>query len=433
MALERANRRESERESPRPSAWIGLALFSLCVLTYWPAFDNGFIADDYVFLERVKTLASDPLYLFSIPPENFRTTTYLSFLTLQWFAGPEPRLLYAFTILLHFGSCLLLWRVGARLNDSEASGVFAAACFATIQNPIEAVMWLGGMHEAWQGLLALATILLWMRERYVAAAACYVVALFSKESAPVVLLLLACVEVWRGHPLRFRRRYWLLLAPTLLWLPLFAATMSDNSLAVSGLYSLGPHGAPVFAWSLHRLAFPWLYLAVVVALAGGMRTLPRGAAGGIAWACISLLPYVFLTYQPHVPSRHLYLAAMGVCLGIGELMRNTPAPTARRVFLAAFVAVNVGYVWIPKDRQFEARAAVTGQLLRELERRPPGRLLILDFPYNPWVAKTAALHAPGWGPELILVNEPRESCPDCVRLRWDPNGQRYREVARGGR
>ncbi len=92
-----------------------------------------------------------------------------------------------------------------------------------------------------------------------------------------------------------------------------------------------------------------------------------------------------------------------------------------------FVAFNIGYIWIVKDRQFEERAAPTTRLPAELNARAPARVLILNFPYNPWVAKLTTRLVQGWSPEMILVNQSPDTCTDCVRLIWDQKTGTYRK------
>jgi hypothetical protein len=89
------------------------------------------------------------------------------------------------------------------------------------------------------------------------------------------------------------------------------------------------------------------------------------------------------------------------------------------------VAVNIGYLWLVKDAQFERRAAPTAQLLSHLRGTQPRRLLISDFPLNPWIAKMTTRLVPGWAPEMLLVNDPNARCPDCLRLRWNAKTERY--------
>ena len=404
---------------------LPLALLGLCFTAYWPALDNGFISDDYVFLERAETWAQDFGYLFTIPPENFRMTTYAAFRLLKGIFGYCPQFFYMFTILTHFVNCLLLWKVISLITGSLRTATLAAVLFATVQNPQEAVMWLGGMHEALLGFFVLATLLLWIRGKFLWSVLAYSVALISKESAPLVLLFIPLVEFCRTGKALPRREYSYFLLPTLIFTGLFLHTAPTNSLIVHGFYAFGPHAIEVFGKSLHRLAFPWFYLAVILTLRH-QRSWPRNAVGAtLAWMALGLLPYLFLTYQDHLPSRQLYLPSMGLVTALALLMEARDRIRLQRMFVIVFVAVNIGYLWFVKDVQFERRGAPTRELVEELRSRSPKPLLITDFPGNPWTAKLTARLVRGWKPELILVNELEKTCRDCVKLRWNPKTQKY--------
>jgi hypothetical protein len=149
----------------------------------------------------------------------------------------------------------------------------------------------------------------------------YCAALFTKESAPVVLGLLPLAEAWKRGELKLRREYWYLVIPTLAFCGVFILTVANNSLVSNDFYAFWPaHALKVLAKSLHRLMFPWLYLAVLIhAVKRGWR-IPSAVAAGLAWMVAALLPYIFLTYQDHVPSRHEYLASIGLAWSLAVLL-----------------------------------------------------------------------------------------------------------------
>ena len=400
-------------------------LLILCFATYWPALDNGFISDDYVLLERVETWSQDFSYLFTIPPENFRMTEYAAFRLLKMIFGYRSEFFYVFAILIHFLNCLLLYRLVSILSGNLTTATLAAALFAVVQNPQEAVMWFAGINELLLGAFLLATLLLWAKRRFLWSVLAYLAALFSKESAPVVLLLVPLVEFWRTRRAPPKKEYCYFLLATLIWGGLFIYTAPTNHHIVHGFYNFGAHALAVLVKSLHRLAFPWLYLALLMTIRQH-RSWPRDAmAVTLAWMGMALLPYVFLTYQDHVPSRNTYLASMGLVTTLGILIQTESRIRLQRTFVAAFLAVNIGYIWFVKDAQFETRAAPTTELVKELRSRSPGPLLVMDFPANPWMAKLTSRMVPGWQPEFIIVNKPEETCLDCVKLRWDSERQEY--------
>jgi len=339
--------------------------------------------------------------------------------------GLQAEWFYAFTILLHFLNTLLVRELFAALRGSHRIGLLAAALFAVVQNPQEAIMWLAAMGDALAALCVLTALLLWLKNRFVSSALVYSAGLLSKESAVVLLLLVPLAEFCTCGKLRVRVEYVYLLVPTAAFGIVFLWTAPHNYLLTAGSYAFGLQGLWVWAVSMHRLLFPWMYLA-----AGALLVSRRLRVGelvpALVWMTITLLPYVFLTYQNHVPSRHQYLASMGLAWGLALLASRWHPVGLRATFVAAFIATNVGYLWLVKDAQFERRAAPTTRLLESLGSRAPGRVRVVGFPLNPGMATTATRLIPGWKPEMVLVNEPRESCPDCPELRWEPVTSRYK-------
>ncbi len=127
----------------------------------------------------------------------------------------------------------------------------------------------------------------------------------------------------------------------------------------------------------------------------------------------ALLPYVFLSYQAHIPSRQLYLASMGLVASLAVLLGKMDVRGLRVAFVVTFLAVNIGYIRWVKDAQFERRGNPTRQLLLTLQSRPAGPLMVSDFPDNPWIAKLVTRRVPGWDPQMLAVDDPRHPCVDC--------------------
>jgi hypothetical protein len=420
----------------------------LCAVAYLPSFNNGFISDDYVILGRLDNLPGDFLYLFSVPPECFRLTSYLVFGTLRDLFGYRAEMFYVFNVLLHLANSILLWKWLTRATRSSATGFIAALLFACTQGHQEAVMWLAAMNETLLGCCVLLCLISWDQGRWFRASGFFLAGLFSKESALMLMGLLPLIEGRGGRPFRLHRGYALVLAIAAGFAALFYQLSARNFMLNTGSYALGLHAVVVFVNSMHRLMFPWTYLAIILCL------LPRRSAEspgvppasakdtgsieavaawsrlrplrGLLFAAIALLPYIFLTYQNHVTSRQEYVASMGIAWSLALLVQRLDRMWLQRAFLVAFSLANIGYIWI-KDRQFEQRAAPTNQLIAELKKLPPQNLAILDFPANPWIAKNIIRMVPGWQPDHIHLNPSPAECPSCLVLQWDPKRERYEE------
>jgi hypothetical protein len=404
---------------------MAVMLGALVWAAYLPALNNGFISDDYVILERAEHWKHDLSYLFSIPPEGFRGTMYLCFALIKTLVGYRPAVFYAFTIFLHFANCLLLFRLVARLTGRRDAATTAAILFAVVQDPQEAVMWLSAMTETLLGSFALLALLSWNSRRYIWAIAACCAAMFSKESGVIVPLLIVLTDQADGR-LNLRKQHFALLIPTAAFAAFFLGTMRENALAGSGLFGFHFGAAVTWIFTLHRMSLPWPYLALLACWRGGRFSLPAGLFRPAAWVMSALLPYIWITYQNHLPSRHQYLAAAGMAWVVAHLLTRGPRPALRPIFLTAFVLVNIGYLWLAKDKQYVMRAAPTQRLVGELQVRVPQRILLRQFPLNPWIARDVALSVPGWRPELISVNGLGDGCTGCLELVWDDRNSRYR-------
>src|SRR5947207_742014 len=113
-----------------------LFLAVACLAAYAPAFNNGFIADDYVNLEWAGKVFDHPGFLFTVPPQNFRMTSFVVFEVLKRIFGYQPAVWYAVNTGFHFIACLLLWRILLRLEDQRTAAL-ATLLFAVFQAPQE--------------------------------------------------------------------------------------------------------------------------------------------------------------------------------------------------------------------------------------------------------------------------------------------------------
>jgi hypothetical protein len=394
-------------------------------VAYLPALNNGFIADDYVILHRFELMKTQPLYLFETPPENFRLVSHLIFGALKEAVGYRAGPFYAFNIGLHLANIVLFALLLRKLRvDGGAIGL-AALFFAVFQAPQEAVMWLAAMNETTMFLFALTTLLCWSGGRFALAGAAYAVALFCKESAVIIPLLAVFLDYGQGKPLDWRRYIWLAL-PTAGFAAIFLLTLQHNFMLTNRSYSIGFQAIYVLIRAIHRLFLPWMYVFILLAVIR-TRQWPafRPIGAWFALLIVTLLPYMFIAYQTNLPSRQLYLASAALATMFAITLKPLPEPSLKLV-VGLFVVINIGYLWLRKDSQFEERAAPTNQLLLALEQLQPQRTIVENFAYPfPVIAKAAARAAPGWQPELILMQEEAGECPDCLRLKWDATTQRY--------
>ena len=308
-------------------------------------------------------------------------------------------------------AALGLWRpIGSRVS------IPAAAYFAVAEGHQEAVIWFAALPDLNVFTFTLAAFLawvLWIQDdcnsvwRYAVALGCFLVALVSKESAVALVGLQALSLFVSRVPLRIGLKA---VTPFLLisgaYFVLAWAARGDHLHFNDGTFSLSAPFVYVILNSMFRMLWVWGLVAVGVLLALRRREALPLLGIALAWAAVTLLPYSFLTYMLRVPSRHTYLASVGLALLAGGAMvalydRFWPS---RRVAVTAavlFVMVqNVGYIWTRKHSQFLERARPTEELI-SVARTTSGPIVLECFPFPKAVAVAAVRLAAGSDPTRL--------------------------------
>ena len=404
--------------------WLALCCL-LAAVAYSPILNNGFIADDWVILQRIEILKTQPFHLYQVAPENFRSVSYVIFGILKAFAGYRAWVFYAINIGLHLANIVLLFRFLRIVLKDEITIRLAVLLFAVFQAPQEAVMWLAAMNETTLFFFTLLVLLFWSRKRHAAAALAYSMALFSKESAIIIPAFVLLLDLYMQRKPVWQT-YILLAIPSTCFLVIFVLTATHNFLLATGAYSIGPGAILVVAKTLHRLLWPWFYIFLILTWVTTRRipSLPR-----VGWylfgMIVTMLPYMFIAYQTSMPSRQLYLASAVLATLFASLLRPLYPRPVLSIAVVSFVVFNVGYLSIRKDGQFEDRAAPTTELINVLRQHSPQKTVITNFPYPyPQIATASALAVPGWA-GLVLVGEPVANCTDCLQLRWNSHKRQY--------
>ena len=417
-----------------------LALILLLgVVAYLPYLTLPFISDDYtqLYLARLYGPSSGWPALFTDPLYRCRATSLLlTYWTERAFglAALPYNLTSLLVHLLNAGLVLLLgsWRaIGWRV------AAVAAAAFAVLETPQEAVAWYAALPELLVFTGVLSSLLCWLRclqgrqrvheSWYVLSLVAFGLALLSKESAVAVVGLNA-VALLVERP-DWRRHLWR-LAPFVLVSAAYAVLIFRNQAnhlhLNDGTFSLAAPFWLVLPTSLGRLLWPW-GLAAVTVLAIWRASVPKVRLLVVAaWTLLALLPYSFLTYMARVPSRHLYLASVGLCLLLAMAfvsMRHQAKPSFRwlaLVLAGVFLAHNIGYLWTRKLVQYRERAAVTERFL-SFAREQDGPIVLRCFPGSPWTLQHAA---------VVMLGRPEDSVLHSGERRPVPAGARgYCELA----
>jgi hypothetical protein len=389
------------------------------ILAYAPSLKIGLIADDYPNISQARTWGS-PAGLSTLARDaqfRLRSTSYWAMYSLWTAAGFRPPVYRAASLLLHVANCWLLFAVCLAWPAMRPAAFYAAAFFAVHEGHQEAVMWFSAINELLMFFFGLAALFCWLqpsRKLQAASAGLFALALLSKESA-VFLLPLFLLTAPRAE--------WKRLWPHAILCALAAASIASsrgNSFRFSdGSFSLA---APFWiTWPLSYARLLWIWgwpsLAVILVWAPKVR---RAAWMALAWIGIALVPYSFLIYSTHIPSRQTYLASAGLALlfGLAAASAREVWPQRRRALatvLTVVLAHNVVYLWTKKQAQFEERAAPTDELIA-LARRTRAPIYVECFPLPSLVAEEAVRLGADRQPETLVWNPARAA--DAVRFCW---------------
>ena len=377
----------------------------LALATYANAAINGFALDDgFLITEnaRITSLRNLPQFFATDLFDGaypgaayYRPLVPTSFALEYALVGQNPFLYHVSNVLLHALVCALVYLLALRLFAQETLAVIAGAAFAVHPVHTEAVSAISGRGDLLAAVFVLAAVLLHARSsasevrRTAIIVSCFSLALLSKESAVVALVLFPLVDLVRHTqrltPLRAIRS--LLRERAMLWLGLALVTtaffvvrqvVTASDFDASSLAFMGNRYAVDAAVSVklatcakllgiyyRLLVFPfvlsadydynqipmatgwleatsWLPLfitlaLVAVALWGYRERAPIFFAVSFLLAGVLPLAFVLPFFQILLAERYLYLPSLGLCIALGALV--TLAPRAKRRIVVAVLVL----------------------------------------------------------------------------------------------
>jgi hypothetical protein len=425
-------------------------IITIGAVAYLPAVDNSFISDDFGIFPLLKALEDDPSYIFVASSEFFRVMSYVYFGGLFKIFGASPEPYYWAGIALHVLVSALLYFLVLRVTGTWLAAFAAGLFFAAYERHQEAVMWISAANETVLTLNCVLFLLLWERavsregrSRIASAAALIVfaLALFSKEAAVVLAPMAVLTLLRHGYspkaiinetiPL-----FALLAAYGIAWL----AQADRNFFLTDGHYAPGVHAASVYGRTLLRLVSPAALFVAASLLLPNRRTLLQSSAFIFfaALLLMAIVPYSFLTYQDHLPSRHTYFPSVGLAAVIGILFgaiyQGASSVRLKHAGAAALLCLLIGntaYIWLKKEPQYRERAAPTRELFNTLNsnatlRAQGGSIQVCGFPMeSPWWFNDAISRFTSISPDDIIL---RQDCADpsvAPALSWDSASARY--------
>ena len=371
-----------------PSLYVGVCIILLSCVLYVPFLRVPFLPDDYEQITLARKLApihqwphllKDPLY------RNRATSLILTYWTDLLF--PVSAVACGISsILLHAANGLLVYGLGTARSIGWRLSALTAIMFAVQERHAEAVIWYAAVSELLVFMFGLTALLLWIRwlhadkrapTLWTAALVSFVLALLSKESAVVFVVLMFLFAVLEKVAIQ---RGLLGLAPMILVSAAYVIWVfqgqEENHHFHDGTFVFQMGFLKTDVLSAARGLWVWGFVGLILLLVLRIGKHPLLIAA-LVWTFLSLLPYSFLTYMRTVPSRHHYLAAVGCSLIIAMALLAL-SDRIRRSHLVPYCLLLISihhaiYLWTVKYRQFERRSEPIEafiQFLRSEPRRP---------------------------------------------------------------
>lgn len=412
-------------------AWTAFICL-LCSIPYWRALSLPRISDTYlqIWLGRkylgISTwpdLAADALY-------RCRATSIWVTGAMDYLFGSSQLVVHLQSLSVHLLNVALIAALGVYRPLGYRLMIPAALIWGFTERHHEAVMWYAALPEQLVFAFVLLSLQLWLRwwetgERwqYAACLLSFVLALLSKESGVVVCGLMAIPLLF--EPERWRRAA-VAAAPFLvlsgIYFYLSIAAKQDHLHWNDGTFTLGWHFLPVMGRSVARLLSVFGAAALLWLWWRRREVDGKVLAVSLLWMPVTLAPYSFVAYQPRVPSRHVYLASVGLAMLLSLALVKMPQRRLAYGMLAAYLAFNAGYIWFYKHDQFVARAMVTEQVVEDaralVERYGERPLQVTCFPLGPELASIAVNEHLGLPEEWVAVQYSPN--PKCGPVRVEP-------------
>lgn len=333
----------------------GVLLLTAC--SYRAVWSAGWVYEDANAVQANPSVTGQA----PIAVDRARWLSALSHKLVYQVAGSDPRLPHLVNVGLHLTNGVLVYAVaGAFLSPIGA--LVAASLFLLHPIQTEAVAYVASRSELLATLFALLAFWLsldakgWLR--LAAVVGCVALAVSAKESAVVVVPLMAITDAFRGRRLTWWR-YGLLAVPVALMAetvirfdylsrselsPLaYAATQATAiwrylALAIVPIGQSVDHDFDLVAWPVRYLALLGIWALALIPMIGGLRSIdgdkPRGqdiyqlwdrlgsyrvVAFGVTWMLIALTPRFVMRIPEIVNEHQTYLPFVGLWLLIGAL------------------------------------------------------------------------------------------------------------------
>lgn len=323
----------------------------LAFLAYFPAVDNFFAWDDFLWLQRAATLSQFPAQLLEVDAIYFDPLVYLSF-WLNYLVAPfDYRWYHAVDIAIHAANGLLIWHFVRRLTSDHLAAIASSLIFTVSFATVDAVAWPSSRVDLLSVLFSLLALIAYQsyltentKQPLVLSVMAYILALAAKGTPIVIPFVLAFMLVQSHAP----RQLWRSLVPFVLVTVGYLSALSVKLASIDrGLNQTGTMMPNIMnfitgftelfvperfvAHALYPSCAGSLLLVACVTCFSGSTALRRTRILGLVMIGAGLLPTLVLrsfklatTLENagnllNSPSHRIYFASVGMAIFLGTL------------------------------------------------------------------------------------------------------------------
>lgn len=355
--------------------WVWLILISLSWLIYYPAINNFFLWDDFLWLYRGKTLGTDPAQMFRSEGLYFDPLVYLSFWLNYAMSGLNYKLYHATDITLHAINGILVSYFVKLISKDNLPALLSGIVFVSSFAASDAVFWSSSRVDLLAAFFSLVSIILFLKHLrenkpslYAASVISYILALGAKGT-PVVMPALLLFLTFVGEK-RQRKDYWGLIpfafiAIVYLGLLWFSSGEIKSPILKSGFFpNFHNYSLALVALFIPERILPKLNLIYTFILIYGLLFLLLWRITkakniyyiGLFMMLLFLIPVLMLAdfkiassnidpyYLLASPSHRIYLASIGMSIFISSIVASFYKATIannKRIAANTIVAVSI--------------------------------------------------------------------------------------------
>jgi hypothetical protein len=385
VEVETRNQPWVHRGLPGSPLWLTALPVLAFLLIYLPDVGHGFISDDFAWIKGSRAAF---LQIFESHNGFYRPLVSLSFAANESFLGLAPRGYGLTNLALAIGCAAAITALARALGLPPGGAFFAGGLWLLNPHGISmSVLWISGRTALLLTLFAVLCATALVKAQRAMAAAFYLLALFSKEEAVLLLPVLVIWAGWRADPSRVFDargalvRTWPLLVSLLIYSGLRSRTGAYLPLTAPPFYQ--PTLAPlallrnVIEYADRSCTIGVLSLVGLSALVGKLPRLTAALWHPVRLGLVWLLGGFGLTvFLPVRSSLYACFPSVGSALAAGAVatavFRAAPVAARRRVLVAAAV---VPLLVVPIYRRRNVRWVTPADIsARVIEAIRPGDL-----------------------------------------------------------